>query len=60
MGDRFALIHRDAGPVATFVTQAEAERELTAMLRDEPSWKGAAWVEPFAGDDDWRYLPGTS
>jgi len=40
-------MHREAGPLATFMTPAEAEAELEAVLEDEPAWVDDLWVEPF-------------
>lgn len=37
----------EAGPLATFMTKAEAEAALEAVLEDEPAWVGDVWVEPF-------------
>ena len=47
MADLYSLVHREAGPVATFTTVAEAEAELKAVLEDEPAWRPDLWVEPF-------------
>jgi hypothetical protein len=43
----YSLVHGDAGPVATFTTEAEAQRELEAVLRDEPDWIEDLSIEPF-------------
>jgi hypothetical protein len=43
----WSLVHRDAGPVCTFLTEDEAERERDLVLRDEPGWADDLWVEPF-------------
>ena len=47
MADLYSLMHREAGPLATFTTPAEAEEELAAVLEDEPDWRPDLWVEPF-------------
>lgn len=47
MRDLYSVVHRECGPVSTFVTLREAERELAHMLADEPAWAGELWVEPF-------------
>ena len=36
--DLYSLMHREAGPLATFTTPAEAEAELEAVVEDEPAW----------------------
>ena len=38
VADLFSLVHREAGPVSTFTTREEANDELEAVLRDEPTW----------------------
>jgi hypothetical protein len=43
----YMLVHRDTGPVATYRTEAEAQRALEAVLRDEPDWEGDIYVEAF-------------
>ncbi len=35
MADLYSLVHRDTGPVSTFLTREEAEAELEAVLEDE-------------------------
>ena len=47
MADLYSLVHRDAGPIATFTKREEAEAELAAVLEDEPGWVDDLWVEPF-------------
>jgi len=32
----YTLVHRFGGPVATFSTEGQAQRELDAVLGDEP------------------------
>ena len=34
-----ALVHRDAGPLATFDTAFEAGKEMVRVLQDEPDWR---------------------
>ena len=34
----YSLVHREFGPISTFATQAEPQRDLEAVLRDEPDW----------------------
>jgi hypothetical protein len=34
----YSLIHVEVGPLATFLTCEDAEREREAVLRDEPTW----------------------
>jgi hypothetical protein len=43
----YSLVHRVGGPVATYATEAEAQRGLEAVLRDEPDWVDDVWIEPF-------------
>ena len=47
VADLYTLVHRRAGPLATFLTLFEAKHELYEVLRDEPEWEGDVWVEPF-------------
>ncbi len=47
MADLYALVHREAGPVSTFLTLEEAEEELERVFGDEPTWPGELSVEPF-------------
>lgn len=47
MADLYVLVHREAGPVSTFTTLAEAEAELAAVLEDEPDGRPDLWVEAF-------------
>ena len=47
MADLYALVHRDTGPVETYLTRDAAERAMEAMLADEPDWRPDVWVEPF-------------
>ena len=37
VADLYSLVHREAGPVSTFLTREEAEAELEAVLEDEPA-----------------------
>ncbi len=46
MPDLYSIVHRECGPVSTFLTLHEAERELADVLADEPTWVGDLWVEP--------------
>lgn len=48
MPDLWSLVHRDSGPIQTFLTRDEAERELEDVLRDEPDWADKLSVEPFS------------
>ena len=47
MPDLWSLVHREYGPIQTFLTREEAERTLEDMLRDEPGWAEKLSVEPF-------------
>ena len=49
MADLYVVVHRDAGPLATFLTEAEAELERDEILNDEPEWADDVWIEPFDG-----------
>lgn len=42
----YSLVHRFGGPVASFTTEAEAQRELEAVLQDRPGWADEIWIEP--------------
>jgi hypothetical protein len=33
--------------VTTFTAREDAEQELEDVLRDEPTWAGELWMEPF-------------
>lgn len=48
LADLYALVHREAGPVAAFLTLEEARHEFMDMLCDEPDWIGDVWIEPFS------------
>ena len=41
----YALVHRDAGPLATFDTAFEAGREMVRVLQDEPDWRHELTIE---------------
>ena len=43
----WSLVHRDFGPISTFVTREAAEEDLAAVLRDEPSWSEDLGVERY-------------
>ena len=43
----YSLVHREAGPLATFLTKQEANWALIEALRDEPSLRGSIAVETF-------------
>ena len=43
----YSLVHRETGPVATYATKEEAQRELEAVLRDEPDWADDIYIEQF-------------
>jgi hypothetical protein len=43
----YSLVHREEGPISTYLTKAKAERELEAVLRDEPDWADDLYIEPF-------------
>ena len=47
MPDFYSLVHCDAGPLETFETREEAERELARVVKDEPTWADDLWIEPF-------------
>ncbi len=47
MADLYSLRHREVGPLATFTTYEDAERELEDMLQEEPTWSVDLWIEPF-------------
>ena len=42
----YSLVHRASGPVATYATEEEAQRDLEAVLRDEPDWADDLYIEP--------------
>ena len=43
--DLWSLVHREFGPIQTFLTREAAERELEDVLRDEPGWAEKLRVE---------------
>lgn len=43
----WSLVHRDHGPISTFLTRGDAEAELTAVIEDEPTWVNDVKVERF-------------
>ena len=48
-GGFWVVVHRTAGPLATFETREEAEREREDILEDDPEWADDVWIEPFSG-----------
>ena len=50
MPDLYSLVHREAGPLATFTTREEADLELLSVLDDEPGWVGDLAIETFELD----------
>jgi hypothetical protein len=46
MPDLWSLVHREYGPIQTFIIREEAERKLADVLRDEPDWADKLSVEP--------------
>ena len=47
MNELYSLVHREVGPVSTFLTKQEATEALLRVLDDEPSWRADMTVEPF-------------
>jgi hypothetical protein len=47
MADLHSLVHREAGPVSTFMTREEGADELAAVLTDEPDRLPDLRVVPF-------------
>jgi len=47
MTDLDSLVHAEHGPIRTFTTRGEAERELADVLEDEPGWVSDLYVESF-------------
>ena len=47
MADLYSLVHRDTGPVETYLTAREAIEAMQEVLRDEPDRWADVWVEPF-------------
>jgi hypothetical protein len=42
-----SLVHREEGRLSTYMTEDQAQRELKAVLRDEPGWVDDVWIEQF-------------
>ncbi len=38
MADLYSVMHREVGPLATFTSYEDAERELERVFGDEPTW----------------------
>jgi len=53
----FALVHSEAGPLATFETPVEAGQEMARLLFDEPEWRGALRIERRDFDDGAEIAP---
>ncbi len=47
MDEMWVLVHREGGPVQTFMSRDEAERVRDAVIADEPSWAEDVTIEPF-------------
>lgn len=47
VADLYSVMHRQAGPLATFTTYEAAELELEDLLHEEPTWIAELWIEPF-------------
>lgn len=47
MADFWVLAHVEHGPISTFLTREEAERELERVFGDEPTWVGTLKLQPF-------------
>ena len=47
MTDLYSLVHREHGPVSTHTTLEEAEKDLAAVLEDEPDWTSDLSIEAF-------------
>lgn len=43
----YVIMHRDDGPVGSFLTPYEAGRALATMLLEEPERLDDVWLEPF-------------
>lgn len=43
----YVIMHRDHGPVGSFLTPYAAGRALATMLLDEPERLHEVWLEPF-------------
>ncbi len=43
----YVIVHREGGPLATFLLARDAEDVLDEILLDQPDWRGALTVEPF-------------
>jgi hypothetical protein len=48
MPDLWSPVHQEFGPIQTFLTREEAERELADVLCDEPDWAAKLRVKPFS------------
>ena len=47
MDTLYAVVHRTAGPLATFPTVIEAAQEMVRVLIDEPEWVNDLSLERF-------------
>ncbi len=45
--DFYVVVHREAGPLATFLTRSEATSAMLELLDDEPDSLGDLVVERF-------------
>ncbi len=43
----YVIVHREGGPLATFLLARDAKAALAEILLDQPDWRGALTVEPF-------------
>ncbi len=43
----YVIVHREGGPLATFLLARDAEDVRNEILRDQPDWRGDLTVEPF-------------
>ena len=54
----WVLMHRELGPLTSYMTQADALGDLIRVFDEYPGWAGELWVEPFEVLVD-AELPGT-
>ena len=47
MAELYVLVHRECGPIATFLTARDANDALMDFVEDEPGSAGDVFVEPF-------------
>jgi hypothetical protein len=47
VAELYVLVHRECGPIGTFLSARDANDALIDFVEDEPESRGDVFVEPF-------------